>query len=591
MVDVKTREAVIDNQAYAELSIFVKEIELINIQQLYRALKNYLSCLVLPKSNQYLPIFKLHLADSCSWLRKAKLLTQIESNRSLAEEQITDDGSASVLWQDLVKKISYLTQGWDADVLLSCQQIIQGIDMLVHDNVPLPDVQGEIIDYAAARGVVINHDWSNAIVEFKLTHLLHDAWVNSSTILSKMVRTVIVQSDLFLNRLIQSGLTFDRFDTRQICLFESNVVLFGFIKKRVESLKNVLNSLPPLLKARICSRLDKLSVDEVLKRYLAMSPNPVSDSDSDLVIEDDQILSHVDIDANEDQTDEEDDDIFDEPVFNQPVRQEEPLAVATPTASYGLKARELESLLLKNEQMLQNIVRSMASYRLQLSCFSRIKACYAKFSLFPVFRKIGAQLTTHQTVLIDALSELQHLGDFSLNAPELNQELSALVKSLQHNLERVKSYLATLSLDTADYNTITEITPWQSTLYDLIFSLPDSELERIEGRLQRIQGIESPYLRAALIMKLDKAKIKLNDLVIANMQSWSSRFVDRKTVENTLKYLGIHVSPSYISKIAPTINIPKRNKKSKRNFYGTAADYGMIAWRQIREWLDKPMIG
>ncbi|MCD8542067.1 MAG: hypothetical protein LRY69_01065 [Gammaproteobacteria bacterium] len=486
------------------------------------------------------------------------------------------------------QKISYLTQSWDAEALLSCQQIIQGIDMLVNDNVPLPDVQGEIIDYATARGVVIHHDWSDAIVESKLTHLLHDAWVNSSTVLSKMARTVTVQADLFLNRLTQSGVTFDRFDARQICLFESNVALFHFIKKSVEGLKNVLTSLPHPLKARISSRLDKLSVDEVLERYVAMSPN--QGSESTLVVENAEILSTIDIDPHEDQCEEEE-AFFDEPVFNEPASEEKQEAVSPPTVNCGLKARQLEPVLLKNEELLQNIMRSMASYRLQLSCFSRIKACYAKFSLFPVFRKIGAQLSSHQTVLINALSELQNLGDLSSNAPELNQQLSAVIKSLEHNLERVKSYLATLGLETTDYNVITEITPWQSKLYELIFRLPDAELEQIEARLQRIQAMQSPYLRAALIMKLDKAKMKLNDLVMANMQSWSSRFVDRETVENTLKYLGIHVHPSYISKIAPTIHIPKKNKTSKKNFYAIAADYGMGAWRQMRNWLDKPMIG
>ncbi|MCD8542066.1 MAG: hypothetical protein LRY69_01060 [Gammaproteobacteria bacterium] len=104
MVDVEAQEVVVNKQAYAEFCIFVKEIELINIQQLYRALKDYLSCLILPQSDQYLPIFKQHLADSSSWLRKAKLLGQIESKRDLAEEQMTDDGSVSLLWQDLAKK-------------------------------------------------------------------------------------------------------------------------------------------------------------------------------------------------------------------------------------------------------------------------------------------------------------------------------------------------------------------------------------------------------------------------------------------------------------------------------------------------------
>ena len=580
MVDLEAQEVVLNKQAYAELCLFVKEIELINIHQLYRALKNYLSCLILPESNQYLPIFKQHLADSCSWLRKAKLLAQIESKRNLAEEQMTDDGSISLLWQDLTKKISYLTQSWDAEVLLSCQQIIQGIEMLVYDNVPLSDVQGEIIDYATARGVVINHDWSDAMIQSKLRHLLHDGWVHSSTVLSKMSRTVIVQSDLFLNRLTQSGITFDRFDIRQICLFESNLAVFHFIKKSISGLRNALTSLPESLKVRISSRLDKLSVDDVLDRYLAMSPNRSSEVIVDVEDEDNEILIN------------EDDEFFDEPTFNQPLPEERLQAVsASATVNHTLKVKQLEPILLKNEQLLQNIVRSMALYRLQLSCFSRIKACYAKFSLFPVFRKIGSQLTSDQRLLINALSELQNLGDLSSNAPELNQQLSGIVKSLEHNLERVKSYLTTLGMDTMEYNRITEMTPWQSKLYELIFELPDLELEQIEARLHRIQAIENPYLRAALIMKLDKAKMKLNDLVIANMQSWSSRFVDRETVENTLKYLGIHVNPSYISKIAPTIHIPKRNKASKKNFYAAAADYGMSAWRQMREWLDKPMIG
>ncbi|MES2204301.1 MAG: hypothetical protein V4496_03685, partial [Pseudomonadota bacterium] len=96
--------------------------------------------------------------------------------------------------------------------------------------------------------------------------------------------------------------------------------------------------------------------------------------------------------------------------------------------------------------------------------------------------------------------------------------------------------------------------------------------------------------RATLIMKLDSAKLKLNDMIIANMQSWSSRLVDRETVENTLGYLGIRIHPSHLNKIAPNIRIQKKRTNAKKDFYSTAADYGIAAWKNVRAWLDKQAI-
>jgi type IV secretory pathway ATPase VirB11/archaellum biosynthesis ATPase len=61
-------------------------------------------------------------------------------------------------------------------------------------------------------------------------------------------------------------------------------------------------------------------------------------------------------------------------------------------------------------------------------------------------------------------------------------------------------------------------------------------------------------------------------------------------VVNTLRYLGIHVHPSHLNKIAPNIRVAKKKILSKKDLYSTAADYSMTAWKKLRTWLDKQMI-
>lgn len=581
-MEVTETNTLADKSVYANTCIFIKQIEAINLAQVYRAMTTYLSFLILPEAEHYLSIFGQHLSDPFSWLNKAQLLSQAEAQRESAKAHAAAATSAmdQLLWEDSAKKLNYLIESWDSDTYTACQQIIQGIAMLINEHIPLSDVQSEIIDFAAGRNVhppVLKPEES---VTQKLERLLCDAYANSSNVFTKLARTISVQAELFLNRLVQSEVSFDRLDIRQSFLFEANYKLCEFIETQSQRLKSALTSFSEKFAERIAMRLNRIAIDGVFKRYsesVHALPTTVNDT-----------LVH-----HEKDDDEEDEWNFDPPVSASPESVVQPMAQEIPATTSSLPTAahaKLENLLSASEELLETVIKKVSLHRLQLSCSSRLKACYGKFSLFPLFRHIATKLTHYHQSLSDSLSELSSMMNLTGMTEALRQRLNTVIKALQDNLERVKTYLATLNVHHKDYSVTEEIPSWQSRLHDLILGSSEEELVMVESRLQRIEAMDSPYLRATLIMKLDSAKLKLNDMIIANMQSWSSRFVDRETVENTLRYLGIRIHPSHLNKIAPNIRIPKKRVATKKDFYSAAADYGMAAWKSVRAWLDKQVI-
>lgn len=550
-----------NRNAYANTCVYIKQIESINLVQLYRALAGYVSFLTLPEAEHYLNAFGEHLVDPYSWLSKAQTLAQAEEQRESAKTYAQAAGSAldQVLWEDSAKKLNYIIESWDADVYSACQQMVHGISMLINEHIPLNEVQAEIIEFAAGRSIFPPVLTPEESVTQKLERLLCDAKVNSASVLVKLARTVAVQAELFLNRLMQTGVSFDQFDARQSFLFEANYKLCEFIETQSQHLKTSLHIFPEKIAKRIAMRLNRVEVDAVLQRY-----------------EDCALPSITQVDVDEVATETQ----------NEPIQQEAPPISSQPNFTH----EKLEAMLVASEQLLATVIKQVALHRLQLSCSSRVKACYSKFSLFPLFRQIADKLTYSHTVLANSLAELTTMLEKADIVEQLKQRLSTVINALENGLERIKIYLNTLNVRHEDYSVTDEIPNWQTKLHDLILGSSEEELAIVDSRLQRIEGMNSPYLRATLIMKLDLAKLKLNDMIIANMQSWSSRLVDRETVENTLSYLGIRIHPSHLNKIAPNIHIPKKRSHIKKDFYSTAADYGITAWKNVRAWLDKQAI-
>lgn len=568
---------------YADICVYIKKIETINLAQLYRALTSYLSILILPDAEQYLSVYEEHLANPYSWLNKAQTLSQAEAHKESLKAKLDAATSTmdKTLWGDSAKKLNYLIESWDADVYTVCQQIIQGIAMLIHEHIPLSDVQGEIIEFAKGRNVTGCVLRPNEGVTQKLQHLLCDAQVNSSAVLTKLARTVSLQADLFLNRLVQSEVSFDNLDTRQSFLFEANYKLCEFIETHVQHLKASLGAFPEKMAERISMRLNRITIDTVLERYKtcllssAVEENDVAE-ENNVWVEPEEIAFFPDVPSEPTQQDQE--------------RSQVPAPELTSASSSHVTHEKLETLLVASEQLLETVIKQVSLHRLQLSCSSRVKACYGKFSLFPLFRNVATKLTHYHTTLADSLSELTSMFVIAKTSESLEQRFSALMEALENSLARINTYLNTLNVHHEDYSVIDEIPSWQSKLHDLILGSSEEDLVLVDARLQRIESMDSPYLRATLIMKLDSAKLKLNDMIIANMQSWSSRLVDRETVENTLGYLGIRIHPSHLNKIAPNISIPKKRTAVNKDFYSIAADYSIKAWRNIRAWLDKQAI-
>ncbi len=566
-MEIREVDTVANKTDYAAICIYIKQIESINLIQLYRALTSYLSFLTLPEAEQYLDAYQHHLSDPYSWLSKAQCLSQAETQREFAKTQSQTATSAldQVLWDDSVKKLTYLIDSWDADTYSACQQIVHGISMLINEHIPLAEVQSEIIEFAEGRNVFPPVISDKESVAQKLDRLLCDARVNSSNVLVKLARTIAVQAELFLNRLVQAATPFDRLDVRQSFLFEANYKLCEFIETQSQSLKDNLSVFPSRLSQKIAARLNRIEVDSVLQRY---ENHALPTEAQEEVFDKENVATHI----------------------NEPIDKKlhEPAPAVTLSANFSHE--NLEKVLAAREQLLETVIKQVSLHRLQLLCSSRVKACYGKFTLFPLFRQIATKLTQYQTALLDSLAELTNLNGMAEITEEWSQKLAAVTKALENNLSRVETYLNTLNVHHADYSVTEEIPSWQSKLYDLILYSSEEELALVDSRLQRIEVMDSPYLRATLIMKLDVAKMKLNDMIIANMQSWSSRLVDRDTVVNTLRYLGIHVHPSHLNKIAPNIRIAKKKIVTKKDLYSTAADYSMTAWKNVRAWLDKQMI-
>lgn len=576
-MDVRETEAPLDKGGYATSCVYIKQLESINLSQLYRAMTVYLSFLTLPKTEDLLHIYEEHLANPFSWLNKAKLLAQAEAQRTAAKENAEAATSAldKALWEDAAKKLNYLIESWDSDVSTACQQIIQGISLLIHERIPLNEVQGEIIDFAAGRKVTPPVEETEEGVIKKLDRLLRDAQVNASSVLVKLARTVSVQADLFLNRLMQSGVSFAQLDVRQSFLFEANYKLCEFIEAQTQHLRSSLNIFSEKVAERITMRLNRIEIESVLQRYEDCAIPSEAQTE---VFKEDKREARIETVAAPLET------------VPQSAAQEHQIPVLS--SQLEATSEKLEAMLLSSEQLLENIVKQVSLHRLQLSCSSRLKACYGKFSLFPLFRHIATKLTHYHSTLDNSLSELTSMMDaITEMTEELKKRLHTVMKALSNNLDRIKTYLNTLDVHHNDYNVTEEIPNWQSRLHDFILRSSESELVAVDARLQRIASMDSPYLRATLIMKLDSARLKLNDMIIANMQSWSSRLVDRETVENTLRYLGIRIHPSHLNKIAPNIRISKKRPVAKKDFYSIAADYGLEAWKNLRAWLNKQAIG
>jgi hypothetical protein len=578
-MEVKEVDIVANKADYAAVCIYIKQIESIGLTQLYRALTSYLSFLILPKAEQYLDIYQTHLSDPYSWLSKAECISQAETKREFAKTQAQAAASAldQALWDDSAKKLNYLIESWDADIYTACQQIIHGISMLINEHIPLPEVQSEIIDFAEGRGVFPPVILDEENIAQKLDRLRCDAKVNSSNVLVKLARTVTVQAELFLNRLSQAATPFDRLDVRQIFLFEANYKLCEFIETQSKALKGSLSTFPTKLAQRVAKKLDRIEVDAVMQRYESYAPSSLKTQeetfDEERFYDEKNALEHIDEMLTADES----------------LHETAPEKTSV-LSSAGVTHEKLEKMLTAREQLLETVIKQVSLHRLQLLCSSRVKACYGKFTLFPLFRQIATKLAQYQATLIDSLAELTDFNEIVEVTEEWSQKLAAITQALENNLSRVRTYLDTLNVHHADYSVIDEVSGWQSKLHDLILYSSEEELAVVDSRLQRIEVMDSPYLRATLVMKLDVAKMKLNDMIIANMQSWSSRLVDRDTVVNTLRYLGIHVHPSHLNKIAPNIRVAKKKILSKKDLYSTAADYSMTAWKKLRTWLDKQMI-
>lgn len=561
-MDTKSVAATLQAQEYAKVCLHIKHIESIQLDTVYSILTtHYLAYLILPIGEACLPIYQEHLADPYSWLAQAQYLSKTEAQHELVAQYIqsTEGTLEQALWQDVEKKLTYLMASWSKDKALAAKQILQGIETLLRDHIPLRDVQSEIIEFAQKLGIFPEQNTplllSTAIGN--LAQILQAAKEEAILHFNRMAKTTLLQADLFLNRLAATETSLADLDLRQSFLFYTNQYLCLFIQHQIQELRSMLDSFETLRAAKMRPLLEEMDVESILQRYSFDAKRDAAISAEEEILE--QALTVV----------------------------EQIIPDELVEATAELSITELEKLLEAREQLLLTVMQQMARHRLQLSCSSRIKACYKKFSLFPVMSRITLGLNEYQDQLKNSLHEVKHIHKKDIEAV-WKDKLKVMIDTFEIGLQRIENYMSTLDATHLSSESGADIPIWQKKLHDLIFLSSEADLLMMDRCLQRIAALDNPYLRATLVMRLKVVQEKLNPMIFANMQSWSARYVEQATVMNTLSYLGVTLPPHHLVKIISYLQPDKPESHKRRlDFYTHMSEYGIGLYKNIRLWLDK----
>lgn len=580
---------------YARLSLYIKQVELVDVTSVHQALTLYLKSFLADFAGDYIDTIKAHVIQPFSWLTKASLLIQMQQYIDECKEHLATNiaSATAVHLQDAIRKLEYLIDKTDEKTFQNIVDIRHGIDAFINQNMKLEDVRGEICDFLSEIGMD-NQPLASDTVTYgmKLNKLLKSSLVNSIKALKRAARTLNIQSDLYLNRFdgqinqpktsegerwgekISSAQSLAELQTIEASLTASaatatnsnydsivqqfhanNFVVKAFAQQYVDLQNQVNSQLTDQVAARLWKGGEQMQnlpnlvkqFEEYSIKYSAQLSGTTQRTDSTAVFQ--SLIAEKRVVLTK--------------------RQEQEQAHEA-----SRQISELQSSIERAENLSLSVTSKIHLYKSQIACAAKVKQCYGKFSLFILFRKISSNLQAYKADLTACVQVLQKPANWqaaSLNQSQVRQfeEMqSKAVLELKNNIQVMDEYLHTIDINNPDYDLSKPIHDWQDDLNGLISTKNQEQLMVMEQQLDKISRISSAHLRAVLIMRFKNASPKFTKMILSNMISWSNRFVERDVVSNTLKYLGVNLSEKSFERICiGKVHRAHEERHSKKNLF------------------------
>jgi hypothetical protein len=591
---------------YSRLSLYIKQVELVDVAGVHQALTLYLKSFLADFAGEYIDTIKAHVNQPFSWLAKASILIQMQQYIDECKERLASNvaSATAVHLQDAIRKLKYIIDKSDEKVFQNIVDIRHGIDAFINQDMKLEDVRGEISDFLKEIGVNAQ-PLANDTVTYgmKLSKLLKSSLVNSIKALKKAARTLSIQSDLYLNRFDgQINKTEVAEDVRwgeKISSAQSLVELQALEANLTASAKAEENSNNDAVVQQF--HANNFVVKAFAQQYVDMQ-GQINDQFTDQVVgrlwrgsEQAQNLSNVahrfeeysvkysqqltgSIQSNVSTA------VFQNLIAEKRIvlnkRQEQEQA-----HEVSRQINELESSIVRAENLSLSVTDKIKLYKVQIACAAKVKQCYGKFSLFILFRKISANLQAYRADLVVCVQALEKPTNWQAASLDNNQVSqfeqmqNKAVSELRANIQVIDDYLQTLDIHNPDYDLSKPIQDWQEDLNELVATKDQEQLVVMEQQLDKINRISSAHLRAVLIMRFKDASPKFTKMILSNMASWSNRFVERDVVWNTLKYLGVDLSEKSFDRISigRVRRAHEENNPRKNIFVEMLSDMGDMA--------------
>lgn len=591
---------------YSRLSLYIKQVELIDVAAVHRALTVYLKSFLADFAADYVDTITAHVNHPFSWLSKASLLMQMQLYIDECKEHLAANTFSSLAahLQDAIRKLEYILEKTDEKTLQNIIDIRHGIDAFINQEMKLEDVRDEISDFLIEIGASSQPLASDTVTYgMKLNKLLKSSLVNSIKVLKRISRTLGIQSELYLNRF-----------NNQINQAPSvNGVRWGEKISSAQSLDE-LKAIEVNFAAET-AELSSASNDSVVQQFHAnnyvvkafsqqydMLQNQVSDQFTDQVINrlwrggeqagnlskvsqrfDEYSDSHAqrltgNIQSNVSNA------VFQNLIVERKITLNS-LYEKAQAHEASRQITELESNIHRAEDLSLSVSDKIRLYKGQIACAIKIKECYGKFSLYILFRKISSSLQVDKAELISCVQALEQSTNWdaaSLQKSQINyfeKMQGKAVIELKDNIKVMDDYLQTLDIHNPDYDLSKPLHGWQEALNELVATKGLKQLTVMEEQLEKINRISSAHLRAVLIMRFKDASPKFTEMILSNMASWSNRFVERDVIWNTLKYLGVNISEKSFERISiGRVRKAHNEKKPRKNiFFDILSDFGDMA--------------
>lgn len=602
------------NSNYSKLSYYLLQLESIDLDILFGQLLNYLKCLTSDSSEQFLPELQHQLSSEFSWLAKASIVNQLPEQLEKLEQYISQISSASaqrVALEDAKRRIKYISKIAGEKLLEDISQIYNGVHILFDEKLPLDEVREEVSGYLKERDI---RDFSGTTVQqfqLRLTRMNSSSIVSSLRQLTKQIKPLPIQADLFLKRYIASATNISNgADSPEREKLELQYQANKFIADQLlEKIKTYLSKARELLPEKIVNRLTKkistLSVARVVQNYVdarkaieakvvVNTPaNPQSPyqtghdmpSASDFSMskgfnEQQEKLKQEQIRQDEQsriKQAQEQEKLRREQLERQRVleAQEREFKQAQSLQRAQEETKVLEESIVHAEDLVKSVQLFLETYKVQYDCVAKLKSCYQRFNSHFFIQKLIQKNLYKQKEINNCLSQMDipiHWSSLGLSEQQASN-MQSMQKEARDEivlcLESLNKHYSQLESKSQLEKTNKTIASWQANMSQLILSASTEQLIKYSNQFSQISRISNKYLRAILTVHYHKINHKLSDVIIKNMASWSDRSVDISTVANMLSYLSIKLSDENVLKIMPS-NFDKNSHAKYKNYRKTA---------------------